>query len=101
MDGNGNQPRFEPRPFWSGVSAFIVPSSQWPCSSMAALPLPIMPAELVAPCCAGVARNPSWNGFASSSCFVSVPAFVQHAFVKSRLTAAFCSVALLHRRTAR
>ena len=88
-------------PFWSGESAFMVPSSQCPWSSIAALPLPIMPAELDAPCCAGVARNPSWNGFASRSCCVSVPAFVQHASLKSRLTAAFCSVALLHSRTAR
>ena len=55
-----------------------------------------MPAELPAPCCAGVPRKPSWNGFASRSCCVSVPALVQHGSLKSRLTAAFCSVALLH-----
>ena len=58
-DGNGNQPRFLPMPFWFGREArSSSPSSQWPCSSIAALPLPIRPAELPAPCCAGVPRKP-------------------------------------------
>ena len=41
----------------------MTPGFQWPCSSIAALPLATRPAELPAPCCAGVPRKPGWNGF--------------------------------------
>src|SRR3954471_5383241 len=81
-DGNGNQPRFLPRPFLFGVRPFMTPGSQWPCSSIAALPLPIRPAELPAPCCAGVPRKPSWNGSAAISCCVCSPARSQHLSLK-------------------
>src|SRR5436190_14760558 len=59
--GNGNQPRALPMPFLLGERLFITPGFQWPWSSIAALALPIRPAELDAPCCAGVPRKPSWN----------------------------------------
>ena len=46
--GNGNQPRKSPSCFLSGVDgAHDVPPSQWPMSSIAALPLASRPAELV------------------------------------------------------
>src|SRR5919198_1307614 len=79
--GNGNQPR-KLGILLSGVSGCITPGFQWPCSSIAALPFASSPAELVAPCCAGVARNPSWNGCASSSCCTYSPALAQHGSVK-------------------
>src|SRR5262249_41355620 len=59
--GNGNQPRSE-FSFLLLVSGAITPGSQSPCSSIAALPFATMPAELPAPTCAAVPRNPSWNG---------------------------------------
>src|SRR5580700_9873870 len=60
-DGNGNQPSCELRLLFE-VSGAITPGSQSPCSSIAALPLATMPAELPAPTCEGVPRKPPWNG---------------------------------------
>src|SRR4051812_32025658 len=71
--GNGNQPR-KLGILLSCVSGCIAPGFQWPCSSIAALPLATRPGELVAPCWAGVARKPSWKGLASSSCCTYWPA---------------------------
>ena len=48
MAGNGNQPSLELRVL-SDVSGAMTPGSQSPCSSIAALPLATMPAELPAP----------------------------------------------------
>src|SRR3954469_10367679 len=95
MAGKGNQPRFLPMPFLLGERPFITPGSQWPCSSMAALPLPIRPAELPAPCWAGVPRKPRWNGSTPSSCLTASPAFTQQESVKLYVTADFCSTDLL------
>lgn len=76
-DGNGNQPTLESSCL-SSVSADIVPGSQSPCSSIAALPLATRPAELPAPCWAAVPANPVWNGCVARKFFRSCPAFVQH-----------------------
>src|SRR6185503_21054963 len=85
-DGNGNQPSLLPRPLPLGVRPAMTPGFQCPWSSIAALPLPTSPAELPAPCCAGVARKPRWKGWASSSCFVVAPALTQHGSPNLRLT---------------
>src|SRR5258705_4947059 len=77
--GNANHPRLSPRPFLSSVSPAITAGSQWPMSSMAALPFATRPAELVAPCWAGVARKPSLNGSVLRKACRSLPAFVKHA----------------------
>src|SRR4051794_934242 len=82
--GNGNQPSFEAYSL-SSVSGIIVGSSQSPCSSIAALPLATRPAELPAPCCAGVPRNPVWNGCVARKFLRSCPALVQQG--SSSLTA--------------
>src|SRR5262245_29513465 len=92
--GNGNHPS-DFGILLSGVSGWMTPGFQCPCSSIAALPLPSSPAELVAPCWAGVARKPGWNGCMSISCCVYVPAFSQHGSEKLYVTADFCIVALL------
>src|SRR4051812_20781990 len=80
--GKGNQPRLLPRPFLLGVRPFITPGSQWPCSSIAALPLPMRPADEPAPCWAGVPRKPRWNGSTPSSCSTAWPALIQHESLK-------------------
>jgi hypothetical protein len=64
--------------FLSVVRAVMTPGFQWPCSSIAALPLASRPAELPAPCWAGVARKPFWNGWASISFCVFCPALTKH-----------------------
>src|SRR4051812_17100292 len=74
--GKGNQLSFEANCL-SSVSGIIVGSSQSPCSSIAALPLAMRPAELPAPCCAGVPRNASWKGLVSRNFLRSSPAFTQ------------------------
>src|SRR5580765_2236007 len=79
--GNANQPR-KLGTFWSGVSGCMTPAFQCPCSSMATLPFASRPAELVGTCCAGVARKPSWKGFASRSCCTYAPALSQHGSLK-------------------
>src|SRR5262245_17462964 len=79
--GNANQPRkLGILPF--GVSGCMTPGFQWPCSSIAPLPFARRPAELVATCCAGVARYPSWNGLASRSCCTYWPALSQQRSLK-------------------
>src|SRR3954451_12608615 len=60
-DGNGNQPR-NAGCFLSGVRLPIVPPSQAPISSIAALPLATRPAELFGPTWPGVARESGWYG---------------------------------------
>src|ERR1700742_5006068 len=62
----------------SEVSAAMTTGSQSPCSSIAALPLATMPAELPAPCWAGVPRKPAWNGLVFRNARVSSPALVKH-----------------------
>src|SRR5215831_7245365 len=79
--GNANQPR-KLGIFWSGVSGCMTPGFQWPWSSIATLPFASRPAELDGTCCAGVARYPSWKGFASSSCCTYCPAFSQQVSLK-------------------
>src|SRR5450432_502596 len=83
IDGNGKKP-ISPSTVacWAvGTSPMIVGISQSPCSSIAALPLATRPAELPAPCWAGVARKPVLKGFASSSFFRSSPALTKHGSV--------------------
>ena len=77
-DGNGNQPICDWQVLVRSSGRAIVPGSQSPCSSIAALPLATMPAELPAPCCAGVPRKPDWNGLAARKRCRSLPALVQH-----------------------
>jgi hypothetical protein len=79
----------------------MTPGFQWPCSSMAALPLASRPAELPAPCWAGVARKPFWNGLASMSCSSMSPALVQQGSSKLKSVADFCITSWLHSRRAR
>src|SRR3954466_2183856 len=100
IDGNGNQLSFEANCL-SSVSGIIVGSSQSPCSSIAALPLATRPAELPAPCWAGVPANPVWNGCVARKFLRSCPAFVQHG--SSSLTAfTDClSTSVEHSRTAK
>src|SRR4029079_9752661 len=98
--GNGNQPR-KLGTLLSGVRDCITPGFQCPWSSIAALPFATSPAELDAPCCAGVARNPFWNGPASSSCWRYAPAFVQQPLPKLYVTADDCITALLQSFVAR
>src|SRR6185437_7984664 len=85
--GKGNQPR-SGSGFWFGVSVSIVPGSQAPCSSMAALWLASRPAEEPAPCCAEVVRKPAWNGLTFANAARSLPALVQHGSVNLRLALA-------------
>ena len=54
--GNANQPRFSPRPALSSVSPCMTPGSQWPCISMATLPVASSPEALVGP------SGPGWTG---------------------------------------
>src|SRR5919206_2812130 len=76
-EGKGNHPSFDAK-FLSLAREGITAISQSPCSSMAAFPLATRPAELPAPCCAGVPRKPFWNGFVSIKALRSSPAFVKH-----------------------
>ena len=78
--GNGNQPR-KLGTVLSAVSGCMTPGFQCPCSSIAALPFATRPAELVAPCCAGVARKPAWNGPASAAGH-ELPRLSQHGSAK-------------------
>src|SRR5690349_11798290 len=80
--GKANQPSLELR-FLSLVSAAIVLGSQSPWSSIAALPLATIPAELPAPCWAGVPRKPGWKGLVAMKAFVSSPAFVKHGSLRA------------------
>src|SRR6478609_8473366 len=79
--GNANQPR-KLGTLLSGVSGCMTPAFQWPCSSIATFPFASRPAELVATCCAGVARKPFWKGLASRSCCTYWPAFSQQPSLK-------------------
>src|SRR3954467_5051980 len=99
MFGNGNQLR-KLGILLSAVRLCVTPASQWPCSSIATLPLASRPAELPAPVCAGVARNPSLNGFASSSFFRYSPALTQHWSLKLCETIVFWTTVLLQILTA-
>src|ERR1044072_1908432 len=82
--GNGSQPSLL-LSFLSDVRDAMVPGSQVPCSSIAALPLATMPAELPAPCCAGVPRKPAWNGFVSRNACMSSLALAKHGALRSWL----------------
>src|SRR6266851_586676 len=99
-EGNGNQPSCELR-FLSVVRGVIVPGSQSPCSSIAALPFATMPTELPEPSWAAVPRKPVWNGFVAINDLRSLPAVTKHGALRlSALIAAF-SVAVEHSRTAK
>ena len=98
--GKGNQPR-SGSGFWFGVSVWIVPGSQAPMSSMAALWLATRPAEEPAPTCAAVVRKPAWNGLTFRNAARSLPAFVQHGSVNLRVVPAAFIVAWLHSRRAK
>src|SRR4051794_23960926 len=98
--GNGNQPSLPARSL-SSVSDAMVPGSQSPCSSIAACPLATMPAELPAPCCAGVPRKPSWNGFFASNAARSAPAFSQHGSSSFSVFTDCLSTSVAHSRTAK
>src|SRR6478735_3316428 len=61
-------------------------------SSMATFPLARRPAELPAPCWAGVARKPSLNGSVLRNVSRSSPAVVKQESLKSCVDCAFVSV---------
>src|SRR3954466_16103281 len=100
IDGNGNQLSFEANCL-SSVSGIIVGSSQSPCSSIAALPLATRPAELPAPCWAGVPRKPDWNGLVARNAFVSSPALTKHGSSSLMAFIAPLSVSVEHSRSAK
>ena len=77
--GNGNQPR-KLGTFWSGVRFWVTVASQWPCSSIAALPVAISPAALAAPW-RGRAEKPVLEGFAARK-LCSCPALKKHGSSK-------------------
>src|SRR4029453_14640147 len=62
-------------------------------SSLAALPLATMPAELPAPVWPGVPRNPSWNAFRSRKDLRSSPALMKHGSSNFPFEAAWTAVA--------
>src|SRR3954447_25045712 len=100
MVGNGNQPSLLAKSL-SSVSAAMVPGSQSPCSSIAACPFATMPAELPAPCCAGVPRKPCWNGFVSRNLCMSSLALAKQPSLRSWFFIAVLSVSVEHSRSAK
>src|SRR5262245_62776377 len=99
-DGNGNQLR-KLGSFWSGVSDDMTPPSQWPMSSIAALPLATWPAELFAPAWPGVARKSFWNGWVPRRVFRSSPALTKHGSSNFESLDAAASASAEHSRTAK
>src|SRR5216683_1048453 len=93
--GKGNQPSSEVRLLFV-LRADMTPGSQSPCSSIAALPFATMPAELPAPCWAGVLREAVWNGLVFMKEVRSVPAFVKHGWFMSIELMACWRVAVEH-----
>ena len=70
----------------------MTPGFQWPMSSMAASPFATRPAELPAPCWAGVPRKPSLNGSMPMNSWSCSPASTKHGSSKTRSAWAACSV---------
>src|ERR1035437_1450261 len=97
--GNANQPR-SGKALVSGVREAITPGSHAPMSSMAALWLASMPAELPAPCWAEVVRKPVLNGSVEAKAFRSSPALVQQGSEKSFFAAAVFMASLVQSRSA-
>src|SRR5713226_4117825 len=98
--GNGNQPSSEFRPL-SEVRGAMTPGSQSPWSSIAALPLPTMPAELPAPVWAAVPRKPLWNGWVLMKAVRSLPAFMKHGALRLTAFIELCRTGVEHSRTAK
>ena len=78
----------------------MTPGSQWPCISIATLPVASRPEALVGPVCAGVDRKPLLNGVLARIFCTSSPALMKHWSEKSRLFTASCSTCLGHSRSA-
>src|SRR6478735_2036373 len=89
--GNGNQPVLSPSPLPSSVRPCMTPGSQWPCSSIATLPVASRPDAEVAPSCALVVRKPALNGLVFNRSSTTSPAFSKHGSEKSRLVIASLS----------
>ena len=79
----------------------MTPGSQSPCSSIAALPLATRPAELPAPCWAGVPRKPVWNGLVAMNVLRSSPALMKHGSLRLIAFIAAFSTLVEHSRTAK
>ena len=79
----------------------MTPGSQWPCISMATLPVASRPEALVGPVWAGVDRKPLLNGLAAMSFCRSSPALTKHGSEKSRLFTASWSTSCGHSRSAK
>ena len=79
----------------------MTPGSQSPCSSMAALPLATMPAELPAPCWDAVPRKPGWNGLVFMNAWRSAPALRKHGLLTLIAFIAACATAVEQSRSAK
>ncbi len=79
----------------------MTPGSQSPCSSIAALPLATMPAELPAPTWAGVPRNPDWKGLVAMKVWSWLPACTKHGADRFTPFIAVLRVAVGHSRRAK
>ena len=78
----------------------MTPGSQWPCISMATLPVARRPEALVAPVWAGVDRKPALNGSVPMSASRSSPALTKHGSEKSSVCTASVRTSCEHSRSA-
>src|SRR3954454_4561017 len=98
--GNANHPSLESSCL-SSVRSDITYGFHVPCSSIAALPLATMPAELPAPCWAVVPSKSFWNGLVSRNFCMSSPALMKHGSDRSWLCIACFMVSVEHSRSAK